>query len=182
MTKRFLVSFVFVIVVPAMCFAQTPLTKTQSVTATATIQAIDTTLRTVTLKNDKGEEDTFSVGPEMKRFNELKVGDKVKATYMESVVLQVLPPGATPPAGSTSGAVTPGKGKSPGATAAVQQTTTVTVKAIDPKVPSVTVTTADGRTVTRKINDPNNVSKFKVGDKVTITYTQALLVTVEAAK
>jgi Cu/Ag efflux protein CusF len=182
MTRRILLSLVFLIVVPAFVVAQTPVTKTQTVSATATIQAIDSTSRTITLRSDKGEEDTFQAGPELKRFNELKVGDKVKATYWESVVMQVLPPGAAAPAGSTSAAVTPGKGKSPAATAAVQQTTTVTVKAIDPKVPSVTVTTEDGRTVTRKIEDPNNVAKLKVGDKVSITYTQALLVTVEPAK
>ena len=182
MTRRILLSLVFVIVVPAMLFAQTPITKTQTVSATATIQAIDATSRTVTLRSEKGEEDTFQAGPEIKRFNELKVGDKVKATYWESVVVQVLPPGTAAPAGSTSAAVTPGKGKSPAATAAVQHTTTVTVKAIDPKVPSVTVTTEDGRTVTRKIEDPNNVAKLKVGDKVSITYTQALLVTVEPTK
>jgi len=181
MTRRIL-PLVFVIVVPAMLFAQTPITKTQTVSATATIQAIDATSRTITLRSDKGEEDMFQAGPEIKRFNELKVGDKVKATYWESVVVQVLPPGAAAPAGNTSAAVTPGKGKSPAATAAVQHTTTVTVKAIDPKVPSVTVTTEDGRTVTRKIEDPNNVAKLKVGDKVSITYTQALLVTVEPTK
>ena len=182
MTRRLLLSFVFLIVVPALVVAQTPITKTQTVSATATIQAIDSTARTVTLRTDKGEEDTLQAGPEFKRFNELKVGDKVKVTYWESLVVQVLPPGAAGPAPSTSAAVTPGKGKSPAATAAVQQTVTVTIKAIDPKVPSVTVVTGDGRTVTRKIEDPKNLEKLKVGDKVAITYTQALLAAVEPAK
>jgi len=182
MTKRSLLSLVFVIVVPAMLFAQTPVTKTQTVSASATIQAIDQTSRTITLRTDKGEEDSFQAGPDLKRFNELKVGDKVRVTYYESIVMQVLPPGAAVPAGSTSAALTPGKGKAPSATAAVQLTTTVTVKAIDPKVPSVTVTTEDGRTVTRKIEDPKNIAKLKVGDKVSITYTQALLAAVEPAK
>ena len=46
----------------------------------------------------------------------------------------------------------------------------------------MTVTTEDGRTVTRKIEDPKNVGKLKVGDKVSITYTQALLAAGEPAK
>jgi hypothetical protein len=60
--------------------------------------------------------------------------------------------------------------------------TTVTVKAINPSVPSVTVVTADGRTITRKIENKKNLEGLKVGDKADITYTQALLMSVTAAK
>jgi Cu/Ag efflux protein CusF len=59
---------------------------------------------------------------------------------------------------------------------------TVTVKAIDPAAPSVTVTTPDGRTLTRRIEDKANIEKLKVGDLVDITYTRALLTQVERAK
>jgi VCBS repeat-containing protein len=52
--------------------AQT-VSKAQSVTATATIQAIDAKTRTITLRNDKGEEDSFVAGPELKRFDELRL-------------------------------------------------------------------------------------------------------------
>jgi len=37
--------------------------------------------------------DSFSVSPTVTRFNELKVGDKVKMTYYESLVFQVRKPG-----------------------------------------------------------------------------------------
>src|SRR5262249_16658018 len=54
-------------------FAQQPITKTlNSSTSTATIQAIDSTARTVVLRNEKGEEDTYSAGPQIIRFDELK--------------------------------------------------------------------------------------------------------------
>ena len=75
---------------------QAPITKTKSVSATATIQAIDATKKTITLKDETGVEDTYSVGPEVKRFDELKVGDTVKMTYYESVVLVVRKPGEAP--------------------------------------------------------------------------------------
>jgi len=58
----------------------------------------------------------------------------------------------------------------------------VTVKAIDPDVPSVTVTTDDGRTVTRKIEDKTVLDRIKVGDRVGITYTRALLTNIERGK
>lgn len=59
---------------------QKPITKMgQTLSATSTIQAIDQTARTITLRHEDGTEDSFLVPPEVKRFGELKVGDKVKA-------------------------------------------------------------------------------------------------------
>jgi hypothetical protein len=163
-------------------FAQQPINKMmKSSTSTATIQAIDSTARTVTLRDEKGEEDTYSVGPQMTRFDELKVGEIVKTTYYESVVLQVRKPGQ-PDATSADFAKTGGTGALPSGTMAVQEKMTVTVKAIDPDLPSITVTTPDGRTVTRKVDDKKNLAGVSVGDLVDITYTRAVLMSVERAK
>ena len=68
--------------------AQEPVTKANMVKITATIQAIDQTTRTITLRDDKGNEDTFTAGEAVKRFNELKVGQKVNISYYESIVFQ----------------------------------------------------------------------------------------------
>jgi hypothetical protein len=158
--------------------APKPITKAQSVTATATIQAIDSTNRRVTLRSENGEEETYAVGPEVKRFDALKVGDKVKMTYYESLVFQVRKPGEPPDPASIDAAVTRARGALPGATIAVQQKQTVTVKAVDPAVPSITVTTEDGRTITRKIEQKKYLDGVKPGDRIDITYTEAILTSV----
>jgi Cu/Ag efflux protein CusF len=163
-------------------WAQTPVTRGSSVTATATIQAIDSTLRTVTLRDESGVEDVYAVGPEVKRFNEFKVGDTVKMTYYESVVLQVRKPGDKSPMSGIDGGVTKGTGALPSGTMAVQDKMTVTIKSIDPAVPSITVTTPAGRTVTRRIENKKNIEGLKAGDQIDITYTRALLVAIERAK
>jgi hypothetical protein len=169
--------------VPAPAPAQTPITKSVSLNGTATIMAIDAANRLITLRDDKGIEDTYTIGPEMKRFDELKVGDKVKMTYYESLVLQVRKPGDKAAAIDTSKeAINRGKGALPSGSAAVQERMTVTVKAIDPAVPSITVTTPDGRTVTRKVENKKNLESVKVGDQIDITYTRALLASIERAK
>lgn len=177
------------ILITALCLSstidlssQSPVTKAASVTGTATIQAIDSTARTITLRDEKGLEDTYIVGPEVKRFNEFKVGDKVKMTYYESLVFQLRKPGEKVDPASVDVAFTRAKGALPAGTLAVQEKTTVTVKAIDPAVPSVTVTTKDGRTVTRKIEDKKNIEGLKVGDQIDITYTRALVTEIERAK
>ena len=70
-------------------------------------------------------------------------------------------------------------GAKPGGTLSQQMTATVTVNAIDTKVPSVTITAADGAKMSFKVENPKNLEGVKVGDKVDITYTQALVVNVE---
>ena len=57
---------------------QTVTKKTDPITATVTIQSIDKANRIITIKDESGAEDMMLVGPAMKRFDELKVGDKVK--------------------------------------------------------------------------------------------------------
>lgn len=150
-------------------------------TATATIQGIDKTTRAVTLRNDKGEEETFVAGPEVSRFDQLKVGDKVTLTFHESLVLEVRKPGAaSTPAGDV---IAGGRTKSqPGGGVVAQQTRTVTVKAIDLETASITVVTDDGRTVTRKVEDKKHLEGVNVGDKIDITYTQAVVIAAEPAK
>jgi hypothetical protein len=184
MTVRFVASLALACGLAATtAVMQTPVTKTVSVTERATIMAVDSTARTLTLKDDKGIEDTFTVGPEVTRFNELKVGDVVRMTYYESYVLLVRKPGdPAPTQQATDAALTRAKSKLPAATLAVQDKRTVTVKTIDTAAPSVTVTTSDGRTVTRKVEDVNNLKGLKVGDVIDITYTRALVTSIERAK
>jgi Cu/Ag efflux protein CusF len=170
------------VALPAAALAQR-VTKSNTARATATIQVIDHTTRDVTLRFKDGNEETFTAGPEITRFNELKVGDTVEMTYVESVVVQVHKPGdANTPSGTSSdGKVTRGQGSSPSATLSQQAKTTVTVKAVNPAVPSITVLTADGRSVTHKIEDKKNLEGVKAGDKLEITYTEALLVSITPA-
>lgn len=162
--------------------SQEPITKVNMLKMTAEITGIDSTKRTVTLRDDMGNEDEFAVSPNMQRFNELKVGQKVNITYYESLVLQVLRPGQQGLGDSSEAALNRAKSALPAGTLATQEKRTVTVKTIDPSVPSVTVTTEDGRTVTRKIEDKSLLERVKPGDRVDITFTRALITSVEPGK
>jgi hypothetical protein len=150
----------------------------ETMKVTATIQQIDATARRITFRNADGTEDTVVAGPEVQRFDELKVGDKVKMTYYESTVYQ-LRKGGSSKSSSEAGSIIPGGRKLPGGTIARQTIQTVTVKAVDPSVPSITITTSDGRTVTRKVDKKSYLNGVQPGDKIDITYTEAVLVSVE---
>jgi Cu/Ag efflux protein CusF len=178
--KRTLAVLAALVVLPLVARAQTPVTDTDAIELTTKIEAIDKTTRLVTLKDADGATETIHCGPEMKRFDELKVGDTVTIRYYESVAYAIRTPGQ--PSGlpaATGTKVTRSQGARPGGTIARQETATVTIKAIDPKVPSITVLTEDGRTVSFKVEEKKNLEGVKVGDKVEVTYTEAVMISVK---
>jgi Cu/Ag efflux protein CusF len=179
--KRTLAVLATLLVLPLVALAQKPVTQTEATELTTKIEAIDKTARLVTLKDKDGESETIYCGPEVKRFDELKVGDTVTVRYYESIAYAIRKPGQPSglPAATGDTTITRSKGARPGGTIARQETATVTIKAIDPKVPSVTVLTGDGRTVSFKVEDKKNLKDVKVGDKVEITYTEAAMISVK---
>jgi Cu/Ag efflux protein CusF len=180
--KRTVLAAMVCLAAPALALAQEAFSKANVIKVSSTIQAIDTTSRTITLRDEKGNEDTFAVGDAVQRFNELKVGQRVNITYYESLVLQVVKPGEKGGGPSLEAALSRAKSELPAASIATQEKATVTVKAVDMAVPSITVTTPDGRTVTRKIEQKKYLEGVKAGDQIDITMTRAVLTSVENAK
>jgi Cu/Ag efflux protein CusF len=178
--KKTLAALAVLVALPLAALAQKARTQTDMAELTATIEAIDQSARLVTLKDKDGDVQTIYAGPEVKRFDELKVGDTVTFRYYESIAYQIHKPGQASSAPATGDPkIVRGTGPKPGATVSQQMTATVTIKALDAKVPSVTVVTDDGRTLSMKIEDKKNLQGLKAGDKVEITYTQAFMVTVK---
>lgn len=145
---------------------------------TAKIVAIDPDSRIVTLQDSQGNVDSFKVGPSVTRFDALKVGDTVTFRYQESVAYAITKPGAAAGA-SQPATMVPTSGAKPGGTISQTLTALVTIQAIDPGTPSVTVKTQDGHTVTMLVKDKANLNGLKVGDTVQITYSQALTISVQ---
>ncbi len=148
----------------------------------AVIQQIDYTSRIISYRTTDGKDDTMWAPPSLARFSELKVGDRMNLTYYESTAYEVRKPGAPPIVPSDKTSLTPTPGALPGGTIARQATASVIVKAVDPGVPSITVTTADNRTITRKVAQKSYLDGVKPGDRIDITYTEAVLASFERAK
>lgn len=148
---------------------------------TATVTAIDSANRLVTLKG-KSETDVVKVGPEVKNFDQIKVGDRVVVTYSQGLVLSLLKPDAK--AGEPSLTVsgdTAAPGQKPAADAKATIKATVTVTKIDLKTRLVTLTGPEGRKFKVKAGQEIPLEKLKVGDKVLAEYTEAVAVSVEPA-
>ena len=161
--------------------AQVKTIQGESVSVTVTVEAIEQSTRTLTVKSDQGIYETIQVPPDVKRFSELKVGDKITARYYENVVIRVKKPGEAA-VDLESAALTRSQGARPGATAASQRTITVTVTAMDPKTSSVTVKGPNDYTYSRKVADKKAFGQLKVGDQLEMTWTDALLISVDSPK
>ena len=72
---------------------------TESVKNPVTVESVDASQGTVSLKLSDGSTITCKAGPKVKHFDQLKAGDKVKATVVEELAVYVLVNGQAPGAG-----------------------------------------------------------------------------------
>ena len=157
----------------------------EQITLRGTVQAVDATARTITIRGETGNVVTLDVPQSVRRLNEVKVGDVVSAVYYDQVSVTAHPPGAPdadrlepPIATSTPGAL-------PGGTVAQRRVTTVTITGWDPVTRVVTFTVPSGATYGRRLvetTDANLMKGLKVGDRVDVTRTEAVRLGVERAQ
>ena len=159
-------------------WAQTRTLPTQTITLTGTVETIDRDKRLVNIKTPDGKFETIDVPPAAKRFDELKVGDKVSITYNNTVSARLKPPGEAA-VNTATGSSTAGQGERPGGTAAVERTMTATVSAIDKSASSISFTGPNGWKYSRRVVDPTVLDKVKVGDQIDITWNTDVTVTVQ---
>jgi hypothetical protein len=149
---------------------------------TAKVTAVDAANRTVTLQVKGHKPETYSVGPEVRRFNEVAVGDSVIVEYQEGLMLELQPAGAAPvePQAAVTGGRA-GSDQAPGAAAAGGVRATVTVTAIDMKHRIVVFRGPAGNLYEVKAGPNIHLEKLKVGDNLLATYVQAVAVSLEKA-
>ena len=150
-----------------------------AITATSKVSKVDPSNRTVTLTNEAGETNTYKLGRNVRNFDQIKVGDKVKATLLESVAVSVSKSNAAPDAGAHGVvAVTP-KGAMPGVVMAKTRQITAKIVSVDPQARTVTVEGPMGGKPTIKVGPNVNLDELHQGDDVTLRVTDALAIRVE---
>jgi hypothetical protein len=172
-----------VLSVPAMAAGQPREAESQT-SVQGTVEAVDYKARTVTIRGVKGGVVTLDVPPEAVRFDQVKVGDTVTATYYDRVSLRPKPAGE-PPVDRTMEPTTVGTpGALPGATRTRQRIATVTITGWDPANRVVSFTTPNGTAYTRGLLDTTDakiIEGLRVGDRVDVTRTEAVTIQVNPA-
>jgi hypothetical protein len=157
-------------------------TATSVVTATATVQSIDPATREVVLKTADGKTHPIVAGDEVRNFDQIKVGDKVKVKYVESLTLELKKGGKALVGRSESASMDrASQGQKPGGVAMREVKVVADVVAVDTKKNTVSVKNDKGEVVDLHLNDPAQVKLVKKGDQVEATYSEAMAIALEPA-
>ena len=170
-----LAAFAVVLALALPGWAQTKQLPTQTITIAGTIETIDQGKRAMNIKTADGKFVAVNVPQSVKRFSELKVGDKVKATYNNNVIVRVKPAGE---AAVDTVDKAYAKGQKSG-TAVMVRRMTASIVDIDKSASSISFEGPNGWKYSRRVVDPKVFDQVKVGDKVDIIWSTDLTVTVE---
>ena len=150
----------------------------ETFTTSATVTAIDGPKRKVTLTTPDGSSTTYKAGPDVVNFDQLQVGDQVKATVTEEVAVQLEKNGPPPSASGRAMVALSPVGGTPGGlmTATVQASANVT--AVDTSKRKVTLLFPDGKSKTYKVDKDIDLTKVQPGDDVVVTVTEGIAISV----
>jgi hypothetical protein len=160
-------TFAVVLALALPAWAQSKQLPTQTMTIEGTIETIDQSKRAMNIKTADGKMVAVNVPPSVKRFPELKVGDKIKATYNNNVMVRLKPAGEAPVDTAATATTT---GKTSG-TKAMVRVMTAEIVDIDKSASSITFVGPNGWKYSRRVVDPKVFDQVKVGDKVDITWS-----------
>jgi hypothetical protein len=144
--------------------------------AVATVVAVDEKTRNITLKGPEGDKWTFTAGPEVRNFDQIKRGDRIIVSYYEGFAVALGPKGSGAKEKVSAMEVTQAKpGEKPGVRITGTTLAVGTVKAVDKKNRTVTLQGAE-RTVTLEVSEDVDLSKVKVGGTAEAVYIQSYAV------
>jgi hypothetical protein len=148
---------------------------------TASVEAVDSAKRTVTLKGPAGDIVTLPVGPEVQNFDQIRVGDLMVVRYLDSLALELKKRG-TAKRERTERDVTERArpGERPAAVETHEVHVVADVIALDPRRQTVTLR-GPTRVVDLRVHDPAQFKLVAIGDQVEATYTEAVAISVEPA-
>lgn len=146
---------------------------------TATVTAIDGPKRMVTLLGRDGKTTTLKCGPDVVNFDQIHVGNLVKATVTAELTVAMANAATAPNDSTTTVVAVAPKGGKPGALMAETQQYTATVTAINLKRHQATLLFPDGTTRTFAVRKDVDLTQRKVGEQVAFRVAVAVVIALE---
>lgn len=162
-----------------------PAKVSETVKATAAVKAVDYDKRLITLQGQDGKAFTVEAGPEVKRLKEIKAGDTVVVQYTQALAAELKKAGAPSGTAVKEDVARAKAGAAPGVKGTREVKATVTIDSVDLKNNIVTFTGPQGNVNVVAVQRPQMrefLKTLKAGDKVDLTFTEAVAVSVEPAK
>ncbi len=151
----------------------------QTTRINATVTAIDTARRKVSLVTRQGEKFSVIADPEVDNFDQIHIGDQLKVTYTEKVIARMAKPGEkTEDVGEAEFDMAP-RGSKPAMMTSETYQVTATVIAIDHKKRKATLRFPDGTSKKFDVRNDVDLGRHKVGDRVVIRTTETFAMKME---
>lgn len=152
-----------------------------SKTATASVEAIDRGTRMVTLKGAGalGLTRQIYLGKSVVNFDQIQVGDKVRAMMAEEVAVAVSKDGALPSGGEEMVIARAPQGAKPGIVIADTAQIAGKIQSIDTEKRTITLLEADAKPRAVQVGPRVNLAELSAGDNITARVTQAMAILVE---
>jgi hypothetical protein len=151
----------------------------QAMKAVYIVDSIKASDRIVVLRERDGSLSAIQCGPEVRNFDQIKVGDRVTATVAQSVAVHLVKGDSVPlGAGTTTAVVRSPEGAKPGGKIVDTVAFTARVTGVDVLNRKVTLQTADGEKETVKVGPDIDLANVKAGDHVGVRATRAFAITV----
>jgi hypothetical protein len=133
----------------------------------------------LTLVSPEGKKFKITAGPRVANFNQIHIGDQLKVTLTDEVIVRMAKPGEKAGEGAVATVGLAPLGAKPGAVASDSYQITATVTAIDRENHTATLRYSDGSSSTLPVRPDVDLSKRKVGEKVVIRATEAFAIRLE---
>jgi Cu/Ag efflux protein CusF len=152
----------------------------QTVTLSATVEAIDMQTRQVTLRTEDGQTQTITVSEEARNLGQVEPGDVVTAEFVQELDIQVFADdGSELGSEAIAAAGRAEEGAMPGAMAIESQVLTARVAEINLDSNTFKLQWPDDSVEEFVAQNPDNLRRAEVGDIVVISYTEAVGIVVE---
>ncbi|MEJ8852860.1 hypothetical protein [Variovorax rhizosphaerae] len=151
------------------------------VDVTATVESVDKASRHLTIKGPKGNVSSLAVGPDVRNFDQIKVGDRIRVRYAQALTLTLIKDGKQMRSRTETvdGGAAPA-GERPAGVVGQKVEVTADVIGVNRKSGMVTLKGPEHE-VDMRVRDPDQLKLIKVGDQVHAVYTEAVALLVEAA-
>ena len=146
----------------------------EGVSAEAVVQAIDLKKRLVILRLEDGWNTTVMVGPEVRNLDQVKVGDRLKSEYSDTLTVKVRRTAGLRSTEVENKVDRAALGQKPAATATRKVHFVADDVKIDTQAGTMTVKGTKGNSFEVKVASAKVLGKIKVGNQVERTFRQVV--------
>ena len=164
-----------------------PVVTGQTTVATGKVTSINPARRMLTVQGENGGELSLVVGPDVKNFQNVKLGDRVRVQYTEATALALAEnPGKTDDLGAIrtkieAQAASQASGTKPSMGVTERTTTVANVFEVDRQQGTITLRGTNGVPVEVRVPDKQTLQQIDKNDQVVMSYVEAAAVSIQPA-